>query len=199
MVLALSASAADLLENGDLKDNLNYWQLHRHPGYKPEPKTSYTKGVISFSGLTYLTHFYLSLSQAVDIKKGVTYKLSYEIKGPADKTYRVRVGDPGSVPDSIKPVLHFNDSKLTVTGDWQTVEKEFVGKFDTDRSWYRKVTKARKYNTLSSKTGQARTPRGADKIEVDPEDRPCVTFLHFYLGSLEGRVSIRNISITEVN
>ena len=199
MTLAFCASGADLIENGDLKDDLNYWKLHRHAGYKPEPTTRYTKGELSFSGLTFLTKYYLSLSQAVEIKKGVKYKLSYEIKGPATKTYTIRLGDPGDRGNNIEGVYHYIDHKLTAPADWQTVEVEFTGKFDTDRNWYRKVTKARKYNTFSSKTGQARAPRAADVVEVDPEDRPCVTTLGFYFGSLEGRVSIRNISIVEVD
>lgn len=197
MALAVCGHADELVENGDFKDDLNYWQLHRHGGYVPEPTTRLANGELSFSGLSFLTKYYLSLSQAVEIKKGVNYKLSYEIKGPAKQNYVIRIGDPGSTADDIKPTLHYLGTKLTVSAEWQTVEQEFVGKFDTDRNWYRKVNKARKYNTLDKK-GVARTPRLADKIKVDPEDRPCTTFLSFYLGSLEGRFAIRNISITEV-
>lgn len=198
MTLASCSFGGELIENGDFRDDLNYWKLERRSGYVPAPATRCRKGELSFSGLSFLTKTYLSLRQAVEIKKGVRYKLSYEIKGPATQTYAVRLGSYGDPKNDIKPTLHYRSAaNLKVAKGWQTVVAEFTGKFDTDRNWYRKVSKARQNNRLDKK-GSARTPRGADKVKVDASDRPCTTTLNFLLGSLEGRLSIRNISIQEV-
>ena len=195
VALSLSASA-ELVDNGDFKRDLPYWRLFRHHGYVPQPVVQRIDGGLEFSKLSFLTHYYFSLSTAVKIKEGVKYTLSYDIKGPATKQYYIRLGDPGDTNDeNVKRVWHYFGRRLTVPDEWETITVSFVGKFDTQTRWYTRTRLARKKNKIN-KAGSARAAgEKAARVEVDASDRPCVSTLDFLLGELEGQVSIRNISI----
>jgi hypothetical protein len=197
VALSLCASA-ELVDNGDFKKDLPYWRLFRHHGYVPQPVIKRIDGGLEFTKLSFLTHYYYSLSTAVKIKEGVKYTLSYDIKGPATKHYFVRLGDPGDTNDeNVKPVWHYFGANLSVPTDWQTITVPFVGKFDTQTRWYTRVRLARKNNKIN-KDGWARAAREkAALVKVDASDRPCVSSLDFFFGQLEGQVSIRNVSIVE--
>jgi len=194
MTIVLCCPAKELVENGDFRKDLPYWRVHQHHGYTPAAGVELRRGVVTFSGLTKISLHYLTLSTMLNIEKGVRYKLSYEIKGPAEIGYRVTVGDQGHRPSEIPPSLHYAASDLPVSNEWRTVEVEFDGKHDTGRKWYKETCKLNEKNRL--RNGRALSKPNV--IEVEPSDLPCRSILRFSLGNLKGEFSIRNVSVTEV-
>jgi len=124
----------------------------------------------------------------------VKYKLSYEIKGPAEGGYRVTIGDRGDRRTDVRPSLHYAASALPVGDEWDTVEVEFEGKHDTDRKWYRDTCDLNENNRLRNGKALSRP----NEIEVKSSDLPCRSMLRFSFGNLKGELSIRNVSVTEV-
>jgi len=206
IMLGLSAicCSAELIENGDFSKGVNYWRINRHTGYIPTPNIKVSGGVLKFNRLSPLSSSYLTLSTVVNIRKGKTYKLSYDIKGPAKGRYTLVIGE-GAVSDKEKSQkseasYHYSakgkKAKKDVPDEWTTVEAEFVGKHDTMKSWFDKARASLKGNKLKDdRTGKVNSKA---QEEVDFDDRPCMSRLGFKIGSLEGELSLRNISIVEV-
>jgi hypothetical protein len=136
---------------------------------------------------------YLTISTPVDIKKGKKYKLSYEIKGPAKKTYSVSIGERPF--GGKKGSYHYKSGRkhTVVPQEWTTVEVEFTGVHNTKASWYSAVCEGMKKNKL--KKDRTEGKRGSAKVPVN--ERPCTSTLIFILGKLEGQLHLRNISIIE--
>jgi len=206
--LGLSAicCSAELIENGDFSKGVNYWRINRHTGYVPTPNIKVSGGVLKFNKLSPLSAGYLTLGTVVNIRKGKKYKLSYDIKGPAKGSYSLKIGE-NAVRDKKKDKKSKASYHYTATGkkamkgvpaEWTTVEAEFVGKHDTMKRWFEKSRAALKSSKLKDdRTGKIDKKQSAGD-EVDFDDRPCMSRVGFWLGSLEGELSLRNISIVEV-
>jgi len=189
----LSLQAGDMLKNSGLSKDLNYWMFRTTSGYVPKPKIELRGGVLSGSKCSPLTGYYLTLHQVVNIREGKRYKLTYEARGKGGGTYRVLCGQ--SKGESPKR-YHLSSKKLKLTEDWTSVEEEFVGKFDTDAKWHRKVLSSCKSNKL--KNGQAHNPK-TKLLEGVDEDEPNHSTLMFQMGALEGEFALRNISLVELD
>jgi hypothetical protein len=191
----LSLQAGDVLKNPDFSKDLNYWMFRATSGYVPKPRVELRGGVLSGSKCSPLTAHYLSLHQVVNIREGKRYKLTYEAKGKGGGHYRVLCGQAKG--ESTKR-FHLDSKKQKLTEDWTSVEEEFVGKFDTDATWYRKVLSSCKSNKL--KNGQAYNRETMRLVGKDEdEDEPSHSTLRFQLGALEGEFALRNISLVELD
>lgn len=189
---ALQLRAGEMLKNPGVSKDLNYWICRTHHGYVPKPNVTLQKGVFMASGCSPLTNYYLSLMQVVNIRKGRRYKLSYEIRGKGGGTYRAICGQ---TVGHHKDKLHLALNNKKVTDSWETVEAEFVGKFDTDAKWVRKLQRACRNHKLkngNAMSKEARSTEGANK------ESPNHSTLMFLMGSLEGEFAIRNISLVEL-
>jgi hypothetical protein len=130
---------------------------------------------------------YLTLNQAVEIRKDIKYKLTFEAKGAGSGQFLVALHDPGKLA---------HVSKLfTPAASWATNTVEFTGQFDTDRKWVREWLKATKQSRLEG----GRTT-GTTLQDVSPREgnEPSRTWLTFALGQLSGSLAIRNVTLIEI-
>jgi hypothetical protein len=187
-IMLLSGARAGLLENGNFSKGVAHWEMAApsEVGVTP-PDSKIEKGEFHLGKLRALKPGYLTLNQAVNIRKGKKYKLTYEAKGEGAGQYLVALHDPGKLG---------HVSKLfTPAASWEVIEVEFTGQFDTNSGWVREWLRATKGSRL--KGGQTinmtlhtvREPKG---------DAPSRTWLTFAVGALDGSFAIRNVSLVEV-
>jgi hypothetical protein len=151
------------------------------------PEAKIEKGEFHLGKLRATKPGYITLNQAVNIRKGKKYKLTYEAKGEGAGQYLVALHDPGKLG---------HVSKLfTPAASWEVIVVEFTGQFDTDSGWVREWLRATKKSrlkggqTVNTTLQEVRSPKGDD---------PSRTWLTFAVGALDGSLAIRNVSLVEV-
>ncbi len=184
-------TSAELLENGNFADGVSYWQVSVAGGYGgPDPMFRVVDGALEGAPLHRADPGYLIIAQAVNIRKGKSYKLSYEVKGEGEGNYIV------SILHVFKGKHHAKRAAMPGTS-WEKVESEFVGAYDTDEKWFKKWRKATKDNTLKD----GRTPRSEDLRDIKKAkegEPPTRSTLRFSIGDLAGSFGVRNVSLVEV-
>lgn len=128
LVLSTLSAGAELIKNGDF-DDAAYWSLAVPLSYGPPPHAEVDDDTFMLKGLRATRTGYLTLNQAVEIKNGINYKLTFEAKGTSTNQYLVALHDPG-IKWPLSPVLTSKES-------WTKEEIEFTGVFDADRKWVR--------------------------------------------------------------
>jgi hypothetical protein len=187
-VMLLNAAEAGVLENGNFYKGTSNWEMAvpSEIGVTP-PAAKIEKGEFHLGKLRATSPGYLTLNQAVNIRKGKKYKLTYEAKGEGAGQYLVALHDPGKLG---------HVSKLfTPTVSWQVIEVEFTGLFDTDGKWVREWLRATKGSTLK---GGRTVNTTLHEVHEPKGDDPSRTRLTFAIGGLDGSFAIRNVSIVEV-
>jgi hypothetical protein len=97
-VMLLSGARAELLENGKFSKGTVNWEVAApsEVGVIP-PEVIIEKGELHFGKLRTSKPGYLTLNQAVNIRKGRKYKLTFEAKGEGTGQYLVAFHDPGKL------------------------------------------------------------------------------------------------------
>ncbi len=187
-----ATSRAELIENGDFSEGVNYWSVRVSPHHgDPDPVFALVDGGLEANKLHRTKAGYVNISQAVDIRQGKRYKLSYEIRGAASGIYRVSI-------QHLMKGRHYVSPQATPSPSWESFAAEFTGKYDTDKYWFEEWRAATKDNELVKGRG---TPRGklAEIERVGRDDPPTRSVLYFSLGDLKGSFAVRNVSIIELD
>jgi hypothetical protein len=186
-VMLMGSVRAELLENGNFSKGAANWEMAAPSVYGPPPEARIEMGEFHLAKLSATVPGYLTLNQAVDIRKDKKYKLTFEAKGEGKGQYLVALHDPGRLG---------HVSKLfTPAPAWESKEVEFTGQFDTDSGWVRDWLKA----TRGSKLQGGRTVNTTlHKIRESKGDDPSRTWLTFAVGELDGTFALRNVSVVEV-
>jgi hypothetical protein len=186
--MLLSGAKAELLENGTFSKGVANWEMAvpSEVGISP-PEAKIEKGEFHLGKLSATKPGYLTLNQAVNIRKGKKYKLTYEAKGEGAGQYLVALHDPGKLG---------HVSKLfTPTSSWEVITVEFTGQFDTNNGWVREWLRATKVSILK---GGRTVNTTLNKVHEPKGDAPSRTWLTFAVGGLDGSFAIRNVSVVEV-
>lgn len=181
---------SEMIENGDFSDGVSGWSVNCSSHYgAPDPVFEVAGGALNGSRLHSAKSSYLSVIQAVDIRKDKRYRLSYEVKGDARGNYGVAILQ-------VNMGKHVS-KKFSVEGsDWEKVEAEFTGNYDTDQKWVRDWHKQARENQI--KNGRTQSGELKNLSKEYRTDEPTLSSLSFYLGSLSGSISLRNISLVEL-
>ncbi len=190
--LALPGMAEEV-KNGDFSKDLSYWRLNRHKSYGKTGDFDVKQGALLAEGLQPDAASYLSLIQPVNIRKGVKYKLRLKLKGDQGNLYRLALGD------SLLKTFHFKPIKKTLQGgsDWETIEQEFTGKFDTDEKWVKDFEKLTKKNKLVKGQRTPHIPK-SKQPRAKNYDVPSKTSLNILFGEMSGAFAIKDVSIVEM-
>ena len=83
LAIGLAGSTrAELIKNGDFSDGVNYWSVSVNPHYgDPKPVFALVEGGLEAKKLRSTKPPYVNIAQAVNIRKGKRYQLSYEVRG----------------------------------------------------------------------------------------------------------------------
>lgn len=191
---AVLAAPAELVHNGDFRRDLPGWHISLEKGYGYKPTFQVQDGALHATGLKNVTPTYLMVRTALDIRKGVSYRISFEYRGPARGEFAVWIGE--MQPTLAEPNKHFVRGKLQPGSDWQTFEAEFVGKYDTDPRWYKQWMAESRNNRIIKGT----QTEGFKNLPERPEKgQACRSPLMFLIGGLEGEFALRNVSVVERN
>ena len=185
-------SFAELIENGDFADGVAYWQMGPSGHYgNPDPKFQVVEGALEVTKLHSAHSSYLTISQAVNIRKGKRYKLSYEVKGVGKGEYGVSIVHPSKG-------RHHTMKKKLPGPSWTLVEAEFEGSYDTDEKWFKKVRSGTRKNELHKGVRTTRDKKLGDIKKLKRADPASRSTLLFGVGSLDSSIAIRNVSIVEL-
>jgi len=186
-VMLLGSARAELLENGKFSKKAAHWEMAAPSDYGLPPEVKIQNGEFQLENLHTAVPGYLTLNQAVDIRKDIKYKLTFEAKGEGSGHYLITFQDPGKLA---------HVSKLfTPAASWETNTVEFTGQFDTDHKWVREWLKATRQNRLE---GGRTVGSTFQNVPVPKTDGPSRTWFTVAVGQLAGSFAIRNVSVVEV-
>jgi hypothetical protein len=126
-VLFAAASRGELIENGNFPDEVKHWHLAVPSAYGRAPEAEVADGSLVVKRLH--PSGYIGLHQAVNIRNGKNYLLTFEVRGTPGERYLVMVRDPGKKAHVSR--------RIKISESWTPVSLEFAGVFDTDQGWVR--------------------------------------------------------------
>jgi hypothetical protein len=165
---------------------VKHWHLAVPSAYGRAPEAAVADGALVLKRLH--PAGYIGLHQAVNIRQGKNYRLTFEARGTPGEWFLVMVRDPGKKAHVSRRV---NPSET-----WEAVSVQFTGAFDTDEDWVSDWLKA----TENSRLEDGRTVnQPLRKISKSDSDTPTRSWLSFALGKLEGEFAIRNVSLVAID
>ncbi len=186
----LQAKEKNLVEKGDFSGrNLEPWHLGVTKKYDEEAPYKTQKHAIHFTDLKPTGLKYLTLSQYIEIKKGKSYQVSFDVKiaeGTEGKI-SMSVGRPGfaqpmqesDVYDHLKPL------KFVPETEWKTFTYTFSGVYKTD-------------NKDAKKKGRKELKEKWKKIGTGTDPGVAPSWIIFNLGAMKGELFLRNVKVVEV-